>query len=265
MRKAAVLWLAGSAWGVASSLACVPPPQMCLDEPECGVLASCVAGRCVTHGAIPAIASSRRLLVAPVDLAYVRPGARGHEASAGIAWLGRGDGALLLVRFAVSLPPEVDVVEAYLVLERAVGVDTDPTLISLHAARVVDPWDGATVTWALQPRVQEVNAPVTRVRAASGPVVRLDVRDLVQRWRRRGADDQGLAVVAAGRSPTGIALEMAPIAGSDLGFGRGDPVLSRIVSARPAYGVASPEVGYDFEQRAWMPALPGPELELYVK
>jgi hypothetical protein len=264
MRKAAVLSLAGSAWGVASSLACVPPPQMCLDEPECGVRASCVAGRCVTHGAIPAIASSRRLLYAPVDLAYVRPGARGREASAGVAWLGRGDGALLLLRFDVPLPLEVDVVEAYLVLERAVAVDVDPTLISLHAARVVDPWDGATVSWALQPRVQEVNAPVTRVRAATGPVVRLDVHDLVQRWRRHGADDQGLAVVAAGRSRTGIALAMAPMGGSEPGFGRGDPVLSRIAS-RPAYGVTSPEVGHDDDPAAWMPALPGPELELYVK
>ena len=44
------------------------------------------------------------------------------------------------------------------------------------SARVVDPWDGRSLSWAVQPRVEEVGSPVTRVLPASGPLVRIDVR-----------------------------------------------------------------------------------------
>jgi len=212
MRTAAVSWLAGLAWGLASS-ACTPPPQMCMAEAECGPQSSCVAGRCVVHGAIPLIASSRRVVYAPVDEATIHRGGHGPGPSARIVSLGRDDDALVLLRFQVPIPPEADVIEAYLILQRAVGIDADPAIIALHAARIVGPWDGRTVSWAVQPRLEDFGAPVTRVRPVSGPVVRLDVHDLVRRWRRGGRDEFGVAVVAEGRSPTGIAFAMAPTSG----------------------------------------------------
>jgi hypothetical protein len=218
MRTAAVSWLAGLASGLASSVSCTPPPQMCMAEPECGTQSSCVAGRCVAHGAIPLIASARRVVFAPADAATVHRGGGGPGPSARIVSLGRDDDALVLLRFEVPLPAEAKVIEAYLVLQRAVGVHADPTLIALHAARIVGPWDGRTVSWAGQPPLEDFGAPVTRVRSASGPVVRLDVHDLVQRWRRHGRDEFGVAVVAEGRSPTGIAFAMAPTPGD-----RGSP------------------------------------------
>jgi hypothetical protein len=182
---------------------------MCASEGDCGAQASCVAGRCVAHGGVPAIATARRLLYAPVDVAYMRRGHDREDAAPALVMLGRDDGALTLLRFSVPLAPEAKVLEAYLVLDRPSGVEIDPAPISLHAARVLDAWDSRSISWARQPRLEEVGAPVTEASPASGPLVRIDVRALVESWRRRMGGDEGLAVVAAGKSATGMAFALA--------------------------------------------------------
>jgi hypothetical protein len=245
--------------------ACMTPPRMCASEVDCdgqgSGLASCVAGRCVAHGATAAIDTARRLLFLPVDVAWVRP--RGDALGAATATLGRsGDGAIVLSRFSVSLPPEANVLEAYLVLERPAGIDTDPVPVALHAAPIVDRWDGGTVSWARQPRIEEIGAPVTRVFAASGPLVRLDVRLLVQRWRRRAREEFGVAIVADGDSPTGIVVALAPAVGQ-----RYDPLLGAVsappVAASPPFerqgGASLSSVGEPGAD------LVGPRLEIYVR
>lgn len=180
-------------------------------DTDCSGPSSCVAGRCLPKGANPAIANARRLLYAPVDVACVR---RAGSSEADVATLGRGDGALVLLRFQVPLLPETSVLEAYVVVQRVTEVDSDPTPILLHAARVIDRWDGASVSWARQPRVQEVGAPVTRVLPSSGPHVRIDVRALVERWRRRRDDaDGGIAILVEGESATGMTFALAPASG----------------------------------------------------
>jgi hypothetical protein len=161
------------------------------------------------------------MLYDPVEIGYVRRGAD-RELPA-IAAFGRGDGALAFLRFSVPLPPDAGVVEAYLLIDRVTAVDSDPDPVVLHAARVVDAWDEGSLSWALQPRIEEVGAPVTRVLPASGAVVRLDVRALVERWRRAGHGskrDFGLAIVsdAPGAMPTrGMAFALAPRAAVDEG------------------------------------------------
>jgi hypothetical protein len=227
---------------------------MCTSAGECGATSSCVAGRCVASGAVPAIATARRLLYAPVEVAYLRRGeARGVPA---IATLGGSDGAVALLRFSVPLPPEATVLEAYLLLERATDVDADPEAVALHAARIVEPWDVHSVSWARRPRIEEVGAPVTRVPPASGPWVRLDLREIVQRWRRRGSGDFGLAVVAERSSSApasaGVAVALAPAPG------RADPVLSAL--AAPPLASSSPIL-----HEAPRAELAGPRLELYVR
>jgi hypothetical protein len=215
----------------------------------------------VAHGATPAIDSARRLLYAPVDVGYVRRGDGAREAT--LATLGRaGDPSVVFLRFSVPLAPEASVLEAYVLLERTTSVDADPVPIVLHAARVTTSWDGATLSWATQPQVEEVGSPVTRVSPGAGPLVRLDVRDLVQRWRKRGRDELGLAVVTQGESVTGVAFALSPVDGAR---DRDDPVLA---PQGPSAQVSSP-----FESRAASPStvgeprrqLGGPRLELYVK
>jgi hypothetical protein len=214
---------------------------MCAQESDCGAQASCIAGRCVAHGATPAIDNARRLAFAPVDVAVVRRGENTRDAVTALLGRAGDDGSLVLLRFAATLPPEANVLEAYVVLERAADVDADPVPITVHAARVVDRWDGRSVTWGNQPRLEEVSAPLTRVSPSSGELVRIDVREIVRRWRAREHDDFGLAVVAEGSSPTGIAFALVP---GTSARDRLDPVLA---SSEPR------------------PARVGPRLELYVK
>ncbi|HEY1697496.1 MAG TPA: DNRLRE domain-containing protein [Polyangiaceae bacterium] len=223
-----ILVLAGS---------CVPPPRMCAQESDCGSQASCVAGRCVAHGATPAIDSARRLLVVPVDVGYASRDGEGHHGA--VVTVGRAsDPALMFLRFALPLPPELSVLEAYLVLERATSVDADAAPIAIHAAPIASAWDGASLTWAGQPRISEVGSPVTRVLPEGGPLVRVDVRDLVLRWRKRGRDDMGVALVTDSASASGVAFALGP---TDVARDRDDPVLG----ARRQLG--------------------GPRLEVYVK
>ena len=200
---------------------------MCASEGDCGSQASCVAGRCVAHAGIPAISTARRLLVAPLDVAFLSPGAnpsdQGGAAAPALVMLGRGDGAMALLRFSVPLAPDAKVLEAYLLLERPAEVEIDPGPVSVHAACVLDAWEARSTSWARQPRIDDIGAPVTQVGPASGPLVRIDLRPVVQRWRRGTACDNGVAVIATGKSVTGMAFALAP-----WGQGRG-PMLELYV------------------------------------
>lgn len=159
----------------------------------------------------------RRLLLAPVDLAYLSPGAPAPEGRIpAVVTLGRDSDARLLVKFAAPLSENATIVEAYLLLPLAEGADVEPSggsPLYLHALRIVDPWDSRSVTWSMQPRTADVHAPATVVTAAGRPWVRLDVREIVARWPRREKDDEGLAVVASagavGSSGPGVAFAMA--------------------------------------------------------
>jgi hypothetical protein len=156
---------------------------------------------------------------------------------------------LLLLRFDLTLPPQATVVEAYLVLER---IDAGTDDVFLHAARIVEPWNGASVSWALQPKLADIGplVTVTHVLPTMRGRVRLDVGELVSRWRERRADDFGVAVVAEAppSSAAGVAFALMPL-----------------VSPRDGLDVSShprPPAAPAFDQ-AEEPV--GPTLELYVK
>jgi hypothetical protein len=210
-RVGAFVVLAGAALLTA---ACRPRPRMCAATAECGAAAVCVAGRCQAEGGTPAIGSASRLVFEATDVAYVRAGG---GALAPVVWLGRADDreAALLLRFAVSLPPEASVVEAYVLLEQPVqssaplssgGPRAGEETVSLHLLRVAEPWDARSVRWERAPRFEDVRAPSTSVHSGAGRLIRLDARPLVSRWRRREAEEAGIAVVAATRTATGVAL-----------------------------------------------------------
>ncbi len=243
------------------SASCVPPPRMCTSEGDCGAQASCVAGRCMAHGATPAIATARRLLVAPEDVGWVR---RGDATGGAVATLGRGDGATVFLRFSVPLPAETSLVEGYLLLQRAPQVDSDPGTLTLHASLVEGPWDRGTLSWGRQPRVVELGAPVTTVATAGGGTfIRLDVRAIVERWRRRDRTEGGIAVVSEGQTPSGMPIALEAV---DTPRDRQDPVLAP--SPAPTLQPPSP-----FEPRALATPVAGdprrqasgPRLELYVR
>jgi hypothetical protein len=184
---------------------CAPRPRMCTASTECTAQSACVAGRCQPDKANvkPAIDAARRLVVRPVDFAYLR---RGDDASGGalppLFVLGK-DSAVLMMRFSVALPTTANVIEAYVVLRRSDAVDDDPAPISLHATRIVQGWQGRSTSWALQPQVVESRLPATVVEPGGPSLVRLDVRDLVRQWPKHDANDQGIAIVAENETRSG--------------------------------------------------------------
>jgi hypothetical protein len=228
---------------------CAARARMCAAPAECGTQASCVAGRCQRTGGVPAIQTARRIVVEPVAVAYVRRGEGMRSGALPPSFtLGRESdgGARLYLRFSVPIPRETTVIEAYLLLERTSDLDTDPSPITLHAARVVEPWDPRSIAWALQPRIEETRSPSTTITSAGRARVRLDVKDLVVRWKAHDRADQGLVVLADSKSPTGIAFAFAPSGNESISGSLSD-------ETRPPEGVADPALG-----------LP-PELEIYVK
>jgi len=88
-------------------------------------------------GATLAIQVSRRLLLDPVAVAYLQPGADRVPGAPlpPVFTLGRSDmgDAKVLLRFEVSLPLGAKVVEAYVLFLRAERIDCDPSPIALHA------------------------------------------------------------------------------------------------------------------------------------
>lgn len=155
-------------------------------------------------------------MVAPVEVACVRCGAS-DGASPPLVRLGAPAAPLMLLRFAVTLPPDASVLEAYLDLERVEDASDDPPPVALHAVRIAGPWDASSLTWAQLPPLEEVGAPITRARPGSGPRVRIDVRELVHRWQRRSSREFGVAVVAESAGRTGLALALRPMPGAARG------------------------------------------------
>jgi hypothetical protein len=198
------------------------------------------------------------MLVEPVEQGWVR---RGDATSAGIATLGRGDDAVLFLRFSVPLPPEVTLLEGYVLMQRAPAVDGDPGTIALHAARIEGTWDARSLSWGRQPSWVEVGAPITTVQvgiSAQGTPVRVDVRGIVERWRRRERGEGGLAILTDGRSASGLPIVLEP---TDVPTDREDVVLR---PAEPSVAQASspldpPPVALHPRQ------VGGPRLELYVR
>jgi hypothetical protein len=242
--------LAFGALGLGSlSTGCAPRARMCTASLDCGAQSACVAGRCQPDrpNVKPAIDAARRLVVRPVDLAYLR---RGDGPSGGalppLFALGK-DSAVLMLRFSVALPATANIVEAYVVLRRSHAVDDDPEPISLHATRIVEGWDGRSTSWARQPRVVDTRSPATIVEPGGAPLVRLDVRDLVRHWPRHDDRDQGIAIVSTSETRTGTTFAFRAV-----GADHGSPSDLFSGAQRPSSGLGSaPDVE--------------PYLELYVR
>lgn len=200
--------------------ACVERDRLCASTTECGTTSACIAGRCqptlkddAGRPIPPMIASPlvHRVVASPTDIAYVSAHRSGNPSDLPpVLVLGRsGDSAALLLRFAVPIAEEDSVVEAYVLLDREAVVETDPKPISLHAARIVDAWDGRSISYERQPRWEETGSPGAIVSGAGRPLVRIDVRDLVAHWKERDPRDQGIVILSDETSRTGMAFAAA--------------------------------------------------------
>jgi hypothetical protein len=165
---------------------------------------------------VAAIEGARRWVVEPVDVACVREAEMGPGDSEETARLGRADGAaVVLLRFSSALPPDSDVLEAFVLLDRATDVEADPAAISMKAERIVGPWTGTSASWVGRPKLRDVAAPWTNAFPRSGPTVRIDVRSVLADAARGESEDLaadrqlGIGIVARGSSPTGLVFALA--------------------------------------------------------
>jgi hypothetical protein len=161
--------------------------------------------------------------------------------------LGRsGDAAVLLLRFAVPIPEDDSVVEAYVLLDRSEVVESDPQPISLHAARIIDAWDGRSISFERQPRWEETGSPGAIVTGTERPLIRVDVRDLVKHWKTHDPRDQGIAIVADDTSRTGMAF-----------------AATAVISDEGSNSMLGTQGHTDQSQSTW--AVAPPRLELYLR
>ncbi len=203
---ACLLFLLGGSSGCAKA-----PYFLCAGERECGPAGACVAGRCLRRGAVPAIEGARRWEIEPGEISCVRETEPRVGDSATTVTLGRRDGeAIVLLRFSVPVPPDSDLLEAYVLLDCPGDFEPDPVPISLHVERIASPWTAASVSWVGRPRLEDVGTPWTRVAPQGGHTVRIDVRGLVAGGKRGARDDVAidLAIRALGSSHSGMAFTL---------------------------------------------------------
>ncbi len=247
-------------------LSCAARPHMCISSAECSLekgQKACVAGRCQDPNGVALIDKRevRRQVVAPSAVGYVQRSEGGNVGTLPpIFTLGRagaGDGRLFL-RFDIPLVKEMNIVEAYVLLDRPRGLEPDPRPIVLHAERVVDPWDPRSISWTSQPRFEDVRAPATRVPPAGRRQVRIDVRDIVRNWYLHLDRDQGIVIVADNSTDVGMAFALTS---------QGAPAEASGANMRPTPPSSSGDFASDSAGDPSNSALlvGPPRLELYIK
>jgi hypothetical protein len=236
--RCATLWI--TAW-LGLFPACAVRPEMCDAPSSCGAKAVCVANRCQSAGAVPALVKSRRFVLEPRDVAFIAessdapPGSLPSVFTVGERTAGK---AALLLRWIAPVLYDTEVIEAYVVLDRVGDVVGDEPRVGIHAERVVGAWDPRRASWVDGPEFDDVNAPSLFVRAGAPRSVRIDVGAIVRRWQHADTHEQALAIVADHWSAHGVSFAAVPVSPSPL---PGDPAGAGPSAAR------------------------GPRLELYVK
>lgn len=203
----AIRTVAFAGFVLALAYGCAPRSRMCVSSRDCAAEFACVAGRCQLDkpNAHPAIDTARRLVVRPADLAYLRSGHPASETLPPVVSVG-SERAILLMRFDLRLPKDAKVIEAYVVLHRAEGLDEDPRAISLHCTRIVQSWRRGENAWATQPKTIDAHLPKTVVEPGGPALVRLNVLEIVKQWNRRDPVDHGLALAAEGEGHAAFAI-----------------------------------------------------------
>lgn len=207
-------------------MACAPAPKppVCAGAGVCGA-GYCVAGRCRPKDARIAPGDGQRVLLQPQDIAVLssRGVAAAPEPPASSSDVGAGARArlpeaislgaasagstVLLFRFAATWHDDADVQSAFLVLDPIADAPPAAGPVTLEVARILDPWRSETATWGRQPRLSiPVVAAVARRRPAAP--LRIDVTELVRAWAERASDDHGIALLAPGADPVGVACSM---------------------------------------------------------
>jgi hypothetical protein len=192
------------------AMSCAPRPVMCQTAAACGPNAACVAHLCQGATTPNVIAKSRRIVRNPTEIAFI---ARDNALAAGdlpyTVALGNAGGGPAAVLLRFDMPSDVEVLEAYLLVDRALDA-RDGDGVGVHAERIVGAWSARTATWLDGPELSDVRAPSLLLRRGTPLLVRLDVRPLLARPHGAEPPDQGIALVADTRAGAGASFVLAP-------------------------------------------------------
>jgi hypothetical protein len=156
------------------------------------------------------------VLLQPEDIAVLT--ARGELAGPGhagrarlpeaIALGGAAAGSMVvLLRFSADWRDDADVASAFLVLDPVEGAPPAASEVTLEVARILEPWSSETASWGRQPRLSIPEVAGVARRRLLVPL-RIDVTEMVRAWARRAPDDHGIALLAPGDDPVGVACSM---------------------------------------------------------
>jgi hypothetical protein len=188
--------------------------QVC--DGGCDAGKSCVVGRCRLPDEAPAAIDTRRVILAPSDVAVIASSSSSSSSAVPetIA-LGRAEGGTvaLLLRFSASWRDDSDVLSAFVVLDPVDSAPPAAHATVFESARILEPWQPAVVSWGRQPRL-DLPKLAAVIRAIPGTPVRIDVTSLVREWASRRADDHGLALLIHGDDRIGSAFSMGVTGGA---------------------------------------------------
>jgi hypothetical protein len=188
--------------------ACAARAVLCDGAQGCPAKFDCVAGLCLANEATMPYVATRRLLLAPADMALLGPSPAPAGSLPQVLTLGREGGASsLLLRFDLPLEKGTTIVRASILLERSSAAG-QLAPVSLYAERVTSPWSGRTTTRSTGPALQDLRLPLTRVDPSGPRLVRVDVTSLARLWLAHDPRDHGVLLVAADSTPTGASFAL---------------------------------------------------------
>jgi hypothetical protein len=210
--RAALAIVAGATIGGLGCAASDGLGRVCEGGCEAGL--SCFSGRCRATDEAPAPTDTRRVVLAPSDVAVIAAGSAPSSVPETIA-LGRAEGGTvaLLLRFAAPWQDDADVLSAFVVLDPLASAPPAAQPTTFEAARILEPWRGDVVSWGRRPRL-DLPLLSAVIRAIPGTPVRVDVTGLVRDWSKRRADDHGLALLVHGDDTVGSAFTMGITGGA---------------------------------------------------
>lgn len=184
-------------------------PVPCSAGGACGEGQACIVGRCRPNEAELAPLGSKRVVLAPTELAVLEPGGEpAPEAITPLGSFGR-EHVLLLLRFDPPAAASGKLAAAFLVFDRDGAAPPESTSIELELARVLDPWSTDRVSWASRPRVGSAKARFTAPAASDAPL-RVEVTELLD---GRPSRDHGFALRAVTSGPSGARVVTGPARG----------------------------------------------------
>jgi hypothetical protein len=168
----------------------LPGAAICSAQHGCDGGSTCVAGRCMTGEQLPVPESARRMQLEPSAAAQLD----GGYATPLREPIVLADEQRLLLRFAVDVPPTLELISAWLELQPYTGCSLDPVRVGVAFSQVLSRWQTPLQRHWMRPRL---GTSMRAAHARSAMPLRVELTEIVRRWTREGGRFHGLLLSIA--------------------------------------------------------------------